>query len=385
MAQKVEELTVDAFVKEYVESGWLFRGQGGDRQTILPGLYRDLWPLRTALPFYNDLAQSFRAKSPLTVTSMKVAKALVSWMVRNQRFVRFSTTISDLLKYFYPEDHSSDLRRRRRGENTHLWAVQQHAGYYTNLVDWTWSPIIACWFACHELVTGIWQLRANSASPIVYVLDPTRVHERVQDLRFLPKAFPRPHRQMGVTIATGWLEDLRPFVDKVVQIRVPATDIPFDKAGISASHLFPDAEDPIHDAYLFFCKYDGGFPWLVDWAIENPTSPLGRLYRTHRETVIRQMSLVYDAFHVRAEDGLPIVADWRAFDRKKNDGLDPCEDQWELRPVEPKFTNNGWGSLEAEGLGPEELEQRCVGSIVGANEYTSTMATIDWARALWSI
>lgn len=336
----------------------LFRGQSRDHGAILAGVYRDLWPHRDELPGAEAVANSIDAEASLTVSSPEVARALVQWKVRVDRYFRFGFPLTRLLETFYPAALARLQTKEWGGTLGHLMAVHQHAGCKTTQLDWTWNPLVAAWFACHELVGATWRLRSGVSEPVVYVLNPARVAGRVRDLCSLPEFLLRPQRQQGATIGTQWIEDLRSCVDEIVKVAVPSDEAPFEEAGLTAAYLFPDAEDSVNDLYLYWTEKGHDLPWLIDWALDNPDSALGRLYRACRSTVITQLSLTYDAFWVRGKDGHPIVIDYRGFDEMKLDGKQPERCEWSLRAADPSFCENGWGPPNRQPLAIEKEECR---------------------------
>jgi hypothetical protein len=117
---------------------------GADSRLIYRGHGDAAWPLACTLSrFLRDQA---RSGGPFTVDYMESMNA-------NQEFLGHVRSLEErILRRFKTEAHALDIQGLPP-ENDFLgwWELMQHHGVPTRLLDWTESPLIALWFAVHDI------------------------------------------------------------------------------------------------------------------------------------------------------------------------------------------------------------------------------------------
>jgi hypothetical protein len=323
MAANQRTLTLQEFEKIYTgtNEGLLFRGQNHDYGNLLPNIYRKLWQLREFLPDTNACFQQMECKGTTVVSSKETAEELVTYRVRMERLAEFDFPFVRLFQIFFPQDLSSIRSRFGKEVSAYFTASLQHIEHKTPMLDFSWSPLIAAWFACFDWENKEY-LRTNpEAMPVIYVLNPSASEsqsksDRIYDLQELPDFIVRPHRQQGAVIHCSFMGDIYPEVDKL-QIDPTNAKSFFEERGLSYSYLFPDSQDALFEFNNYWLEHGYEFPHILHWIEEHPESHLYRLYRDQRKNVIVNLCKKYDAFGVRNQQGEQILVDYEAFDHLK--------------------------------------------------------------------
>jgi hypothetical protein len=113
------------------------------------------------------------------------------WRGQRRDDWKLETTLSRLMKkvqnpFMFQEEHLEQFKeasRGRRGANPAIlesdhewWALGQHHGLATPLLDWTVSPFAAAFFAFHELAPNPTKYR------VVYALHRDSIEDKVREL-----------------------------------------------------------------------------------------------------------------------------------------------------------------------------------------------------------
>ncbi len=216
-----------------------------DYGTLVASAYRDMWGHRRQLPNQDDLLSQIDQSSTTVVSSRDVAEALVVFKARIDRYFRFGFPVTRFMDIFFPKILRTLQCDKWGGTLGHLMAFHQHIGMKSTQMDFSWTPLIAAWFACHKWNGHNYSPVDETVRPVLYILDTETIEDRVRDRRILPEFILRPHRQEGATIGCSFLEDLHSFVMQKVYIDTSGLKDFFQAHGLSEAYLFPDYEDPL--------------------------------------------------------------------------------------------------------------------------------------------
>ena len=149
---------------------WMFRGQSASRP-LVPSAWRS-----QVLERFND------GKAPETYDTVVEIEAGVA-----SRFFR----LADVRGLSLPEDTQTIRREIQRGESVYsvnwplphwrsLLALARHHGLPARLLDWTWNPYVAAYFAASEAHKGLQDgLREPDDQLAVYALSGDACDERL--------------------------------------------------------------------------------------------------------------------------------------------------------------------------------------------------------------
>lgn len=291
---------------------YLFRGQNKDFGHLLPSLYRKLWQLRPFIPEMEDLHDQISQKKVSIARSRKVATELVAYYAQLNYLL--DTPIFRFFEIFFPTEMNHI--RSKVGDEVlpYILGSLQHIGLLTPMLDFSWNPLVAAWFACFD-----WKINnyvsKNAQQPIIYIHShPTSQNpEKVFDLRNISKLLIRPSRQEGAVIFGSPLKDYSSEVEKIYLDPSGAESF-FEARGLSREYFFPDDRDVIYEFNNLYQNLGYDIPEIFDWLKENKNSYLHHLFKDNHREIIISLCKHYDAFFVKNQHGENILSDFAVFD-----------------------------------------------------------------------
>lgn len=143
---------------------FIFRGQSSSEYNLTPSAFRE------------DITYSFMAKD------------YQRFCIRQHMFLERFVKACDLNAMPIPND-SHDFREQYFGDNTNcyhrnIWpdkglyeliGLAQHYGYPTEFLDWSYNPLVACYFAASGVIKNIKKIKSKDLMS-VWVFDVEKIH-----------------------------------------------------------------------------------------------------------------------------------------------------------------------------------------------------------------